>query len=397
MQGPPVFIDLSLEDQAQELRKYFKSLGAEISEEKSPKGIEDDLHKIIGVCDICLKEKDCTETELDGILNSIVSIMVSDSLDRGENLILAFCEKLTKAPTIELQRVCLQSLWRLFNNLELTSPLRYHVYYHLVQVAKQCDQVREVFTGLDELRSHFEQCPPSKEQMQKLYRLLHDVLKDSQCELASKVMIELLGTYTDENASHARDDAMKCIVTALADPNTFLLDPLLSLKPVRFLEGELIHDLLSIFVSEKLSSYMQFYQNHKEFVTSQGLNHEQNMKKMRLLSFMQLAESNPEMTFEQLTDELQINENEVESFIIEVLKTKLVRARIDQGSRKVHISSTMHRTFGRTQWQQLNDLLLTWKDNLTLIQENINNITVAQAQNKTSNSNSNNSRKSYNN
>lgn len=130
-------------------------------------------------------------------------------------------------------------------------------------------------------------------------------------------MIELLGTYTSENASVAREDAMKCIVSALADPNTFLLDPLLSLKPVRFLEGELIHDLLSVFVSEKLASYMQFYKNHKEFVTSQGLNHEQNMKKMRLLSFMQLAETNPEMTFEHLQSELQINGDEVEPFIIE--------------------------------------------------------------------------------
>lgn len=118
--------------------------------------------------------------------------------------------------------------------MEATSPLRYHVYYHLVQVAKQCEKVREVFSGVEQLKAQFVQCPPSNEQMQKLYRLLHDVLKDTDTELAAKVMIELLGTYTAENASYAREDAMKCIVTALADPNTFLLDPLLSLKPVRF-------------------------------------------------------------------------------------------------------------------------------------------------------------------
>lgn len=170
MQGPAVFIDLTLEDQAQEIRKYLKALGAEISEEKSPKGIEDDLHKICGVCDVCLK-KEANEEEIDGVLNSIVSIMVSIiTSDRGENMILAFCEKLTKAPTAELAKVCLQSLWRLFNNLEPASPLRYHVYYHLVQVVKQCDQVKEVFTGLDDLKREFSQCPPSKEQMQKLYR-----------------------------------------------------------------------------------------------------------------------------------------------------------------------------------------------------------------------------------
>uniref|UniRef100_A0A1L8DSM9 Eukaryotic translation initiation factor 3 subunit M n=1 Tax=Nyssomyia neivai TaxID=330878 RepID=A0A1L8DSM9_9DIPT len=380
MTGPAVFIDLSLEDQAQELRKYFKSLGAEISEDKSPKGIEDDLHKIIGVCDVCFKDGD--PHQIDGILNSIVSIMVSIPLDRGENIVLAFCEKLTKAPEPQLAKVCLQSLWRLFNNLEPSSPLKYHVYYHLVQVAKQVDQVREVFTGVDGLRTQFAQCPPSTEQLQKLYRLLHEVLKDTNTEMASKVMIELLGTYTEENASCAREDAMKCIVTALADPNTFLLDPLLSLKPVRFLEGELIHDLLSVFVSEKLPSYMQFYQNHKEFVTSQGLNHEQNMKKMRLLSFMKLAETYPEMSFELLQKELQIGENDVEPFIIEVLKTKLVRARMDQAARKVHISSTMHRTFGRAQWQQLRDLLHSWKNNLSLIREGLTHIEQVHKQSK---------------
>lgn len=59
------------------MRKYFKVLGAEISAEKSSKGIEDDLHKIIGVCDVCFKDGE--PTEIDAILNSIVSIMVSVS------------------------------------------------------------------------------------------------------------------------------------------------------------------------------------------------------------------------------------------------------------------------------------------------------------------------------
>lgn len=64
--------------QAQELRVYFKSLGAEISEEKSPKGIEDDLHKIIGVCEACFKEGN--ENEIETVLNDIVSIMILVSL-----------------------------------------------------------------------------------------------------------------------------------------------------------------------------------------------------------------------------------------------------------------------------------------------------------------------------
>lgn len=361
-------MDLTAEDQAQELRVYFKSLGAEISEEKSPKGIEDDLHKIIGVCDTCFKEGQ--EVEVESVLNDIVSLIVIIPLERSENITLAFCEKLAKAPGQALGLVCLRVLWLLFQSLDDTSTTRYHVYYHLVLIAKQTNQVSAAFRDVEHLKKQFVRCPPSSEQLQKLYRLLHEVLvKHEQSDQAAKVMVELLGTYTAENASYAREDAMKCIVTALADPHTFLLDPLLALKPVKHLDGELIHDLLTIFVSDNLTGYLKFYGDHKEFVTSLGLDHTQNMQKMRLLSFMQLAETCNELPFELIQTELQIEADGVERFIIEVLKTKLVRARMDQHLKRVFVSSTMHRTFGRAQWQQLRDLLHHWKANLASVQD----------------------------
>ena len=149
------------------------------------------------------------------------------------------------------------------------------------------------------------------------------------------------GTYTTENASQAREETHRCIVASLADPNTFLLDHLLQLKPVKFLEGELIHDLLKIFVSEKLEAYQKFYENHREFVNGLGLKHEDNLNKMKLLTFMQLAETRSEIKFGEIQHHMQINESEVEEFLINVLKTKLVRAKIDQSNQVIsHKKST---------------------------------------------------------
>lgn len=368
MTTQPVFIDLSLDDQALELRVYLKSLGAEISDEKSSKGIEDDLHKIIGVCDACFQESN--EADIESVLNSIVSMLVLINPERAENLILAFSEKLSKASDPKLGAITLRVLWLLFQSLEPTSSMRYHVYYHLVKIAKSVDQIKSVFTDVDHLKQQFALYKPSNEQIQKLYRLLHQALLASkQSELAAKVMIELLSTYTAENASQAREDAQSCILAALADPNTFLLHPLLTLKPVNFLKGELIHDLLNIFVSEKVNSYLDFYKEHKEYVVNKlGLDHQENLRKMRLLTFMQLAEIKTEMTFDQIQKDLDLNPSQIEAFIIDVLKTKLVRARMDQAARKVYISSTMHRTFGRAQWQQLRDVLSDWKTNLGVVQ-----------------------------
>ena len=59
----PVFIEIEVEEQAEELRAYFKGLGAEISLERSDKGFEDDLHKIIGVCDACFKETNVKDVQ----------------------------------------------------------------------------------------------------------------------------------------------------------------------------------------------------------------------------------------------------------------------------------------------------------------------------------------------
>ncbi len=46
-------------------------LGAEISEEKSSKGLEDDLHKIIGVCDACFKDGTDAEVPVTLFSNSV--------------------------------------------------------------------------------------------------------------------------------------------------------------------------------------------------------------------------------------------------------------------------------------------------------------------------------------
>ena len=42
---------------------------------------------------------------------------------------------------------------------------------------------------------------------------------------------------------------------------------------------------------------------------------------------------------------------------MDVITTKLVRAKLAQDNGLVYVSSTMHRTFGPGEWQQLHQLL----------------------------------------
>lgn len=53
------------------------------------------------------------------------------------------------------------------------------------------------------------------------------------------------------------------------------------------------------------------------FITFKGMNHEKNINKMRILNLMSLAENSKELPFELLQKKLQIEVDDIESFIID--------------------------------------------------------------------------------
>ena len=65
-----------------------------------------------------------------------------------------------------------------------------------------------IHVRLFQIKKYVAQWDISTKRVQGLLRDLHDALLDSkQSEKATKVMIELLATYTEDDASQARDDA----------------------------------------------------------------------------------------------------------------------------------------------------------------------------------------------
>jgi len=368
----PTFIDIEEQGQCKELREYFNTLKPDFSAESSPRGYLHDLEDIIGVCEVCFeKEK---EPEVESVLNSIVSLLIIAVPQANEScprLIDSLCKKLSASPK-RLATVSIRVLQNLMEGLGKNINLQYGIYLSLITIAGAAGQISLVFSDITKLKSTFSVTTVGVERAQRLLRELHRVLVENrQSELAANVMIELLSTYSEETASQAHEDAERCIVSSIADPNTFLMDHLLTLKPVKYLEGSKIHDLLTIFVTGKLAAYNDFYNSNKQFVDQLGLNHDQSLNKMRLLTFMQLAEGKKEIPFDAVISELQIEPRQVECFVLQVLKTRLVRAKVDQVGKRVIVSSTMHRTFGRPQWQALRETLVKWRDDLNTVQSTV--------------------------
>lgn len=369
----PTFTALSAVEQCQQLENYLKELNPSLSFTTVDRLMfSANLKEVIAALDSVLALT--KEAEVESVLNSVVTLLFELPLNQEEskNLIGTFSTSLAESLNDKLAAVSLRVVKNLHDGLFESLELQYVTYLAMVKLAGKTKKLTEVFNNFESIKNKYSVKTIGLEKTQELYRLLNlTALECGKSELASQIMIELLGTYTEENASHAEKDAVNCITSFLKDPNTFLMDHLLTLKPVLFLEGKPIFDLLTIFVSEKLQNYVDFYDKQKAFVDGLGLSHEQNMQKMRLLTFMQMAEGQKEITYQNIMDELKIESKEVEPFVFDVLRTQLVRAKIDQLNRKVLVQSTMHRTFGRPQWEQLRTVLNDWKNNFAHVEKTI--------------------------
>jgi translation initiation factor 3 subunit M len=143
---------------------------------------------------------------------------------------------------------------------------------------------------------------------------------------------------------------------------------LLQIKAITALNHKSKHyDLLLVFLNENLTGYQQFIESNKDFITTTNLDAEANVRKMRLLSLASLGSENlsRDLKYSQIAATLQIPQDEVEMWVIDVIRAGLVEAKLNQLTKTVIVHRSIVGVFGKEQWKQLSDKLNGWKQSLT--------------------------------
>jgi len=372
----PAFIDIPEKDQAMEIRQYLISAGTDLNSD-TKENIHEELASLLDATDNWLKS--ASDADLEAMMNSFISLILVCAFD-NDKLTRKLCNKLTEIGTSESNALLrIKILNNLYSGLPDDNSLRYDVYLSQVKIAARFGHTSAIQTQLKEVKVMLEKWRVTTEQRQVLYRELHAALHELSREEASKVMLELLSTYDEQSAALAKDDAEKCMLDFIANPSVFIMDHVLTLKPVAAMKGELLHNLLMIFVSGRLSDYLEFYSQNMDYVNSTGLDHEANMSKMRILTFLTLASQQSEIAYSDLTDLMAINEDDIEEFIIGLVQSGLVHAKMDQLNKKIIIRSSSRRAFGKPEWTDLREKLEAWRENLLVIRSSLENLLLKQS------------------
>jgi len=275
----------------------------------------------------------------------------------------------------------LNALGNIYYHVEAKSPIRYDVYMVILEFAAKHHRLHTILPTVQNVDDWLEEWGVTPAQKRDLYKLLRNSLNASGQHTDSHTfLLKLLKTYENSSAQElasVKDLATAAIVESIRIKTIFQVDDLLRLKAIEQLKSELIYQLLEIFAHQGYKEYMDLYNAQKENIEKIGLSHDDNVFKLRLITLATLAATQEEIPYSTFASSLLVPETEVEKWVLDAIRFKLIEAKIDQLKSVVLISKTTYRVFGDSQWRLLKIKLEAWKLRTTEVLQVIQNAKVA--------------------
>ncbi|BHF65071.1 Eukaryotic translation initiation factor 3 subunit M [Sparganum proliferum] len=142
---------------------------------------------------------------------------------------------------------------------------------------------------------------------------------------------------------------------------------------------ELKGPLLEIFISGGLRDFSAFTKKYPKFLSENGLTEEACLNKIRILCLMEIAENVGELDYETVCKKIGLSEDQLEAFVIEAVRQKVITCKLDQINRRILITSALPRNSGRAQWLSLAKTLQEWRAGLRVVQNSLGTMIGAAA------------------
>lgn len=171
------------------------------------------------------------------------------------------------------------------------------------------------------------------------------------------------------SSSETKAAAEKTIVAALDLVNVFDFEELSQIEAVKNVQSEPIGKLLQIFIQGNSKDWNEWKSANSTEVEKLHLSVEVLERKIRLLDLAALCSRSvsSEVSYAEIAKTLGIEVDEVEVWVIDVIRVGLVSGKLSQVNQSLRVYKSVYRSFGLDQWKLLESRLSTWEDSITSI------------------------------
>jgi len=165
-------------------------------------------------------------------------------------------------------------------------------------------------------------------------------------------------------ASETTSLIIKAIAAAIAIPNVFNVQALLSLPAMAQLQADKnpAYDFLQVFLTGDLENYRAFVKLRPSFLADNHIDESKAERKIRLLTLSSLSNTpSRTLSYAKIASSLDIPKEDVELWLIDVIRAGLVEGKLSQARQELLVHRSTYRTFGRAEWENLYSRLEDWK------------------------------------
>ncbi|KAI9729036.1 MAG: hypothetical protein M1828_000121 [Chrysothrix sp. TS-e1954] len=273
--------------------------------------------------------------------------------------------------------LALSVLSTIFNVLQPDDSVRYPIFSAILDVIAKSGSFENLKPQLRSLDGWLSSWQAGPAQQRKLYLRISRIARDAnEADESYEYLIRALRTIptSDVSGDEARTMSVDALKTALNSPTHFDFEDLTNLDSVQGLRTSepVYFQLLEIFTSDTLDDYNSFKDEHSGWVEKQDLNDAELVRKIRLLTLASLAASTGQtrtLAYKAISDALQIPSEDVEMWVIDVIRAGLVEGKLSQLNQTFLIHRSTYRVFSENQWREVSGRLDLWKSSLTGVLE----------------------------
>lgn len=306
------------------------------------------------------------------ILSMLLLLEDTSHLDRATTqLCELFSGDTEQQPELRLR--LLMMLYNTFNNP--TFEFRYRVFKYTLDFAASADMFDQVLPYLDYLESWMADWDATL-QMDDKRKLYSDISKYMRTYGKKPEAFQYLKMYHSlfqgESADllkkpEVADQTIQLIKDAITLPVIIRFDDVLMLDSVKALKGtkqEGLVTLCEVFLSGTVDDLKEFQKKNGQLFDEHGLNFQDAMSKIRLLTLATMARGQSELPLDEIAKQIQESPSSVEAWVVRAISEGVIDGRIDQLNRKVLVKSAFLRKFEKEEWNFLDSKLSQWIDNL---------------------------------
>ncbi len=322
-----------------------------------------------------------TDRELEGVYNLLFSLITStfSTGTDAEKQLTSLINAVAKEGSSEKNNVRYRILSNLFNSLPATSALRCTIFNALLNLASANDDLDYLTSSLKALPQWLAQWEVSEADkaacLENVAKALEGAEKEhGQTSKAYQFLLLHLRYISNNQSTNSKDAAERTVAAALRLPKLYEFEDLLHIQAVLELNGKSsIFDLLKIFVGGSAKDFQSWSSSNNAELSRLGLSSDDLLHKIRLLDLADLCalSISSDVPYSSIASTLGISEDEVELWVIDVIRAGLVSGKLSQVNNAFRVYKSTHRQFGKQQWQQLEARLVQWQKSINSIVESI--------------------------